>query len=100
MSVLGLAFSAFSCARASPDPLAVMFTLTPVVLAYTVDIKLHHSACTEQITLTCPCADAANAAHTSAKLVKTFFMKTPMLNMKRVYGGTASITTGKTRRCA
>jgi hypothetical protein len=38
-----------------------MFTLMPVVLANTVWIMLHHSACTEQITLTWPpswaCAD-------------------------------------------
>ncbi|MNV86623.1 hypothetical protein D3C71_1806730 [compost metagenome] len=31
-SVLGLAFSALSCARASPEPFCVMLTLTPVVL--------------------------------------------------------------------
>ena len=76
MSVLGLAFSALSCASASPEPLAVMLTLVPVVLVYTVDIRLHHSACTEQITLTCPCAQAPETASASAepmRMCRTIF---------------------------
>jgi hypothetical protein len=50
---------AMSCASASPEPFIVMFTRVPVVRAWTVEIMLHHSACTEQITLTCPCAAAS-----------------------------------------
>jgi hypothetical protein len=65
MSVLGLAFSAFSCASASPEPLAVMLTLVPVVREYTVAIRLHHSACTEQMMLTWPCAAAPIEPFTS-----------------------------------
>ncbi|HYF05997.1 MAG TPA: hypothetical protein VD970_00105 [Acetobacteraceae bacterium] len=64
-SVRGLSFSAMSCASASPEPFCTMLTLVPVVRAYTVAIMLHHSACTEQITFSCPWAEAAhdNAAN-------------------------------------
>src|SRR3954462_13727484 len=51
-SVLGLSFSAVSWARASPEPFICTLTLAPVVRAYTVEIMLHHSACTEQMMLT------------------------------------------------
>src|SRR6187397_610119 len=64
-SVFGFAFSAISWASASPEPFSDMLTLMPVDFANTVWIMLHQSACTEQITLTCPggvCAAAA-AAH-------------------------------------
>src|SRR5687767_14641930 len=54
MSVLGLARSATSCASASPEPFSDMLTLIPVVRANTVWIMLHHSACTEQMTLIWP----------------------------------------------
>src|SRR5687767_14339378 len=50
-SVLGLARSAINCASASPEPFNDMLTLMPLLLANTVWIMLHHSACTEQITL-------------------------------------------------
>src|SRR4051795_10538818 len=53
-SVFGFALSAISCASASPEPLSDMLTLMPVLLANTVWIMLHHSACTEQMTLSCP----------------------------------------------
>src|SRR6478609_2250143 len=61
-SVFGLAFSAISCASASPEPLSDMLTLMPVDLANTVWIMLHQSAWTEQMTLTSPGCGCANAA--------------------------------------
>src|SRR5512137_1539506 len=72
-SVFGFAFSAMICASASPEPLSDMLTLMPVVLANTVWIMLHHSACTEQMTLSCPAswaAAGATAAATAAATVK------------------------------
>src|SRR6476469_1614429 len=61
-SVFGFAFSAISCASASPEPFSDMLTLMPVDFANTVWIMLHQSACTEQITLTWPCWAPAPAA--------------------------------------
>jgi hypothetical protein len=72
-SVFGFAFSAMICASASPEPLSDMLTLMPVVLANTVWIMLHHSACTEQMTLSWPAswaAAGATAAATAAAMVK------------------------------
>src|SRR5262245_42062766 len=68
-SVLGLAFSAINCASASPEPLSDMLILMPVLLANTVWIMLHHSACTEQITFSWPpsCAWAGANALASTK---------------------------------
>ena len=65
-SVFGLARSALSCASASPEPLSDMLTLMPVVRVNTVWIMLHHSACTEQMTLSWPvsCAKPLSGAAT------------------------------------
>ena len=52
-----------------------MLTLTPVVRANTVWIMLHHSACTEQMTLIWPlswaCAEAADSSASEARAGQT-----------------------------
>src|SRR5947209_8489476 len=73
-SVFGLSRSAMSCASASPEPFSDKFTRVPVVRAYTVEIMLHQSACTEQMTLIWPSARAAAERTTSAIAHKSVFM--------------------------
>ena len=73
-----------------------MLTLTPVVLAYTVDIKLHHSACTEQMMLTC-WAEAPVTAKAKTKIEKTRFMKTPLKKMRLIYQLAGPPAIGETR---
>src|SRR5512144_2404837 len=65
-SSFGLAFSAASCAIDSPEPLSVSATLMPVSRWNSVATRLHHSPCTEQMTLSC-CAAATEAPPTRAR---------------------------------
>ncbi|WP_395353098.1 hypothetical protein [Variovorax sp. UC122_21] len=63
--------------------MSAMLMRVPVVRAYTVEITLHHSACTEQITLTVPWADAMADPPSSAAATKSFFMEFSALSNKK-----------------
>ncbi len=73
---MALKGSGEALAQLIAEPFKAMLTLMPVDLANTVWIMLHHSACTEQMMFTWPCAAAPRETPVStAASSRCFFME-------------------------
>ena len=101
-SSFGLARSAAICANDSPEPFSVIATLMPVSFSNSVAARLHHSACTGQITLSCACARGsatrATAARATAAIARSGSCAAPVRSRATVMIGHARRVNGESRR--